>query len=283
MYPLVAGHHLNFSKEKSYPVSPLWRINNMDRKLIIAGNWKMNKTASGTKDVLDELKSKVADITEIEIIVCPPFTSLNAAVSALRDSNIFVGAQNVHWEQNGAFTGEVSTEMLLEIPVEYVIIGHSERRQYFGETDQTVNRRLRAALDAGLNPIVCIGETLEQRQAGDTENVVSGQLEKSLEGLTGDEMRCTTIAYEPVWAIGTGVTAAPEQAQEVHALIRNRVNDRFGDEIGRYVRIQYGGSVKAGNSAQLLSKPDIDGALVGGASLDPNEFSALIRNAFRRE
>ena len=249
----------------------------MQSKLIIAGNWKMNYTAETAVHVINTLKTKVSDITSVDIVICPPFTALTAAVETSKGSNISIGAQNVHWKSNGAFTGEISAEMLKEISVKYVIIGHSERRQYFGETDQTVNQRLLAALEAELLPIVCVGETLEQRQNNETERVITHQISKCLSGLSLEQMERTIIAYEPVWAIGTGMTATPEQAQEVHHLIRGLIIERFNSTVATKIRIQYGGSVKVDNAYQLMSKPDINGALVGGASLKADEFSELIK------
>ncbi len=250
----------------------------MSRKLIIAGNWKMNYTMAETKAMLTELKAKVADIKSIDIAICPTFTSLATAVEVCRGSNVGIGAQNVHWEASGAFTGEISTEMLRELAVEYVIIGHSERRQFFGETNESVNQRLHAALAAGLKPMVCCGETYAQRQGDETEAIVSAQIKAGLAGLTDAQMAGIVIAYEPVWAIGTGLTASPQQAQDVHALIRNLVREMYG-AVADKVRIQYGGSVKASNVAELMSCPDIDGALVGGASLKAEDFSQLLHNA----
>ena len=237
----------------------------MSRKVIIAGNWKMNKTAAEGKALVDALKPLVADVCPdvADIVVCPTFTTLAAVIDAVKGSNIKVGAQNVHWAESGAFTGEISAAMLKELGVEYVILGHSERRQYFGETDETVNKRLKAALAAGLKPIVCVGELLEERETGKTEKVLFTQLE----------------AYEPVWAIGTGKTATPEIAEETHNYIRCTLNDMFGKEIGEGVRIQYGGSMKAENAKELVAQPNIDGGLIGGAALKADSFSALIHNA----
>jgi triosephosphate isomerase len=251
----------------------------MARKLAIAGNWKLNHNAATTTQVVAGLKAELGDITAADVIICPPFTSLAAAAAAAAGSSIAVGAQNVHWAANGAYTGEISADMLKEIRVTYVIIGHCERRQYFGETDETVQQRLRAALDAGLLPIACVGETLTEREAGDTEGVVGRQIEGGLAGLSDEEMAGTIIAYEPVWAIGTGLTATPEQAQAVHAFIRGRIAAAHSAAIADQVRIQYGGSVKADNAAELMGQADIDGALVGGASLTVNDFAALVRNA----
>jgi triosephosphate isomerase len=223
----------------------------MARKVIIAGNWKMNKTASEGKKLVEELKGKVAGIDKVEIVVCPPFTSLESVVSAAKGSNVKVGAQNIHWAENGAFTGEVSGAMLKEAGVEYVIIGHSERRQYFGETDETVNKRLKAALAAGLKPIVCVGELLEERESNKTEKVLDIQIRKGLEGISAADMEKVVLAYEPVWAIGTGKTATPEMAQETHAFIRKVLVALFG-KTADGVRIQYGGSMKPENAAELV-------------------------------
>jgi triosephosphate isomerase len=253
----------------------------MARKVIIAGNWKMNKTASEAKALVEELKGKVKDITSVEIVVCPPFTSLDAAVKAAAGSNVKVGAQNIHWAENGAFTGEISAQMLKETGVEYVIIGHSERRQYFGETDETVNKRLKAALAAGLKPMVCVGELLEDREGGNTEKVLFTQLEGGLSGISAEQMEQIVIAYEPVWAIGTGKTATPEMADETHCYIRQQLGDMFSQEVAEKIRIQYGGSMKADNAAALVAQPNIDGGLIGGASLKADSFADLIRNSIK--
>lgn len=256
----------------------------MSRKVIIAGNWKMNKTAAEGKALVEALKPLVADVCPdcAEIVVCPPFTTLAAVVEAARGSNIKVGAQNVHWAESGAFTGEISAAMLKEAGAEFVILGHSERRQYFGETDETVNKRLKAALAAGLKPIVCIGELLEEREGGRTEEVLARQLEGGLAGLTGEEMSRVVIAYEPVWAIGTGKTATPEMAELTHNFIRCTLNDLFGSEIGEGVRIQYGGSMKPENAKELVAQRNIDGGLIGGAALKAESFSALVHNAIAK-
>ena len=247
----------------------------MARKKMIAGNWKMYKTVAEGKTLLAELKAKVKDAAGVDIVVCPPFTTLSAAAQELQGTHIQVGAQNVHWEFQGAFTGEISAPMLREIPVAFVIVGHSERRQYNGETDETVNTRLKAALGGGLLPIVCIGETLAERDAGKTEAVVERQIRIGLAGLTAAQLAKTVIAYEPVWAIGTGRTATPAQAQEVHAFIRGQLTDLFG-AMAAEVRILYGGSVKPENARQLMAEADIDGALVGGASLKAADFTAIV-------
>src|SRR5437867_11959107 len=250
------------------------------RKLIIAGNWKMYKTASEALALVNALKREVEGVLEhVEIVVCPPFTVLYAVSTILQDSDIKLGAQNVHWEKEGAFTGEIAPGMLKELFVRYAIVGHSERRQLFGETDAGVNKRAKAALKNGLRPIVCVGETLQHRDAGMTQAVVIEQLEGSLAGFTKDDILESVIAYEPVWAIGTGRNATPEQAQEVHRFIREMVERTFDATTAAKVRIQYGGSVKPANAADLLSQPDVDGALVGGASLDVKGFADIVRSA----
>jgi triosephosphate isomerase len=251
----------------------------MARKVIIAGNWKMNKTAAEGKALVEELKPLVADITDAEVVVCPTFTSIGAVVEAAKGSNVKVGSQNIHWAESGAFTGEISADMLKEAGVEYVIIGHSERRQYFGETDETVNKRLQAALAAGLIPLVCIGELLEEREGGKTEDVLKTQLTGGLAGISAEDMKKSVIAYEPVWAIGTGKTATPEMAEEAHAFIRKVLADLFDADTAEAVRIQYGGSMKPENSKELVAQADIDGGLIGGASLKAASFAELIKNA----
>lgn len=229
------------------------------------------------KALVQSLKDLVKDVTNVEIVVCPPFISLHAVKEMLAGSRIGLGAQNVYWEKSGAFTGEVSAPMLKSVGCTYVIIGHSERRTYFGETDETVNKRIFAALAEGLKPIVCIGETLEEREAGKTFEVIKRQVEGGLANLSVEQMATVVIAYEPVWAIGTGKTATPAQAQEVHAFIRKLLNDIFGQTTAEATRIQYGGSVKPDNAAELMAQPDIDGALVGGASLKADSFEKIIK------
>ncbi len=251
----------------------------MSRKVIIAGNWKMNLTASEGKKLVEELKGLVADKKNVDIVVCPTFTTLSAVVEAAKGSNIKVGAQNIHWADHGAFTGEISGAMLKEAGVEYVIIGHSERRQYFGETDATVNSRLQAALKAGLKPIVCIGETLAEREGNKTNCVLATQLRGGLADISADVMKDIVLAYEPVWAIGTGKTATPEMAEETHAFIRKELTAMFGKECAELVRIQHGGSMKGENAASLVAQADIDGGLIGGASLKAGSFAELIANA----
>ena len=246
------------------------------RKKIVAGNWKMNKTASEAAALIDGIKKEVVDVTKVDVVVCPPFTNLQVAAAACAGSNVKLGAQNVHWEASGAYTGEISAAMLKDLGVEYVIIGHSERRQYFGETDATVNARTKAALAAGLIPIVCVGETLAERDAGNMETVVVRQTKAGLDGLGGDLAK-VVIAYEPVWAIGTGRTASPAQAQEVHALIRRTLAEIADGDLANTIRIQYGGSMKPENAKELMSQPDIDGGLIGGAALKADSFAAIVK------
>ena len=239
----------------------------------------MNKTASEAEKILMELKLKLSPYCEkLNIAVCPAFTALETSARILHGSNIRLGSQDVSAKENGAYTGEVSAKMLLDLGVTYAIVGHSERRQYHGETDALINEKAKMALKSGLLPIVCIGETLQERENGKTYDVITTQVNGSLKGLTSEEIIKTTIAYEPVWAIGTGKTASKEQAQEVHALIRKLLAGTYGSEIAEKVIIQYGGSVKPENSAELMAQQDIDGALVGGASLDPEVFTKLISN-----
>jgi triosephosphate isomerase (TIM) len=248
------------------------------RQPIIAGNWKMYKTATEAEALVRALKPLVAS-ARAEVVICPPFTALERVVDLLPGSNIVLGAQNVYWENEGAFTGEVAPGMLRDLSVTYVIVGHSERRQFFGEADETVGRRAVAALKAGLRPIVCVGERLEEREAGQTEAVVLRQLRAAVADFDASAVERFVVAYEPVWAIGTGKVATPEQAQEVHALLRGFLAERFGEEAAGSLRIQYGGSVKPDNAAELLSRPDIDGALVGGASLTAESFAAIVAAA----
>jgi triosephosphate isomerase len=247
------------------------------RKPIIAGNWKMNTTVAEAVALVEDLKPRVKDVTEVEVVVCPPFISLVPVAEALKGSNIGLGAQNMYWEKSGAFTAEVSGPMLVSAGCDYVIIGHSERRQYFGETDETVNKRVFAALDDGLKPIVCVGETLQERERENTFKVIKQQITGGLAGLSVAQMETIVIAYEPVWAIGTGKTATPAQAQEVHAFIRKELAGMFGEATANATRIQYGGSVKPNNATELMSQADIDGALVGGAALKADSFEAIVK------
>ena len=253
-------------------------MNKSKRAAIIAGNWKMNKNRAEAKALIEELKPLVKD-ADCGVIVCVPFTDLETVLAATEGSNICVGAQNCHFAPSGAFTGEIAATMLTEMGVEYVVLGHSERRQYFGETDVTVNKRLRAALDAGLKPIVCVGELLEQREQGVTAEVVGMQTRIALGGVSVDELKNIIIAYEPVWAIGTGKTATADQAGEVCGLIRATVADLYGKEAADGLTIQYGGSMNAGNAAELLAQEDVDGGLIGGAALKAPDFSAIVAAA----
>ena len=250
-----------------------------ERKLIIAGNWKMNKTVAESLDLANGLVRELKEVKELDIAICPPFTALSEVSKAVIDSNIRLGAQNMSQNGYGAHTGEIAAGMLKEFSTKYVILGHSERREYQRESDELIAAKAKAAHEAGLKPIVCVGEQLEERESGNTENIVGTQVRGSLAGLTTEEMLGTVIAYEPVWAIGTGKTATAEQAQEVHAFIRSLLADLFDSDTAKAVRIQYGGSVKPDNARELMSQPDVDGALVGGASLDVRVFSELIKNS----
>jgi triosephosphate isomerase len=247
------------------------------RKKVIAGNWKMYKTPDQTREFFHEFLPLVKDHDRDEIVVCPTFLCLDAAITAAKGSNVVVGAQDVHWEKEGAFTGEINAAMLVSIGVTHVIIGHSERRQYFGETDDTVNLKLKSALEAGLTPIVCVGEVLEEREAGLTDDVLRRQCVRAFHKVSAKKAAKLVIAYEPVWAIGTGKTATPEIASDAHAIIRAEATKAFGPEFADQLRILYGGSVKPENAKALMSEPEIDGALVGGASLDPKSFAAIVK------
>lgn len=249
------------------------------RKLVIAGNWKMNKTSAEALDLVQGLRRELSGVKEVDIIVCPPFTALGAVSNAIMDSNIRLGAQNMSENANGAFTGEISAEMLKEFLVRYVILGHSERRQYQKEADALIAKKAAAAHAASLKPIICVGETLGEREAGITEKVVGTQVRGSLEGISKEQAEETIVAYEPVWAIGTGKTATTQQAQEVHAFIRRTLTELYGDAAAKRMRIQYGGSVKPSNARELMSQPDVDGALVGGASLEVRSFSDIVKNS----
>jgi len=246
------------------------------RKIMIAGNWKMYKTVPEAVALVRELKEKVGETETVEIVVAPPFTALTAVHEALKGSRIALAAQNLHYENEGAFTGEVSPEMVKDTGCRYVILGHSERRGIFGESSETVNRKVRAALNAGLLPILCVGESLSEREADKTMEVVGGQLRQGLSGISDSEISRIVIAYEPIWAIGTGKTATPEQANEVHSRIRNLLSELYDTEVAARTRILYGGSVKPANAAELLGCPDIDGALVGGAALTAESFIGII-------
>lgn len=244
------------------------------RKAIIAGNWKMNKTPDEAAALIEELKPLVAN-ARAEVVVCPPFVCLETAARVLQGSNIRLGAQNVHFEKSGAFTGEVTTGMLKALGVEYVIIGHSERRQYFAETDETVNKKVKASLEAGLTPIICVGETLEQRERGVTAEVVCMQTKLALQGLSAEQVSGLVIAYEPIWAIGTGKTATSQDANDTIKCIRSAVADVFGSASEK-IRIQYGGSMNPKNASELMAMSDIDGGLIGGASLRAEDFSKVV-------
>ncbi|MDD4238620.1 MAG: triose-phosphate isomerase [Desulfotomaculaceae bacterium] len=252
------------------------------RRSIIAGNWKMFKTLAEASALVEALKPLNTVTSKVEVVVCPSFTALERVVAVLRGTNIAVGAQDVYWEDSGAFTGEISPVMLKDIGCHYVIIGHSERRQFFGETDEQVNRKVKAVLKHGLVPIMCVGETLVEREAGRTEQVIYTQAAAGLTGLTADQAGSLVIAYEPVWAIGTGKTASEGDAQQVIAYIRSLVREWYGASAAEQVRIQYGGSVKPGNTAGLMAQPDIDGALVGGASLEAASFAGIVQAAAGR-
>ena len=254
-------------------------MNRQTRNTVIAGNWKMNLTPSKAKAVIEELKPLVAGKDNCTTILCVPFVDIATAVEAAKGSNIKIGAQNVHFEEKGAFTGEIAADMLLEIGAEYVIIGHSERRQYFGETDETVNKRVLAALKAGLKVILCVGEVLEEREQDITAEIVSLQTKIALLGVDEEMMKNVIIAYEPVWAIGTGKTATADQADEVCGIIRNVIEAKYGKTVAEATTIQYGGSMNAANSAELLSKVNVDGGLIGGASLKAADFAVIVNNA----
>ena len=254
-------------------------MNRRYRKTIIAGNWKMNMTATETKAFAEDFKAQLPKTKWCDIVLCVPAVDISAAVRAFKDSRVAIGAQNLYFEPKGAFTGEVSAAMLADLGVRYVIVGHSERRQYFGETDMTVNRKVKAALEAGLNPIICVGESLEQREMGVTMELIALQLKSALAGVPAEQVRKCVIAYEPVWAIGTGKTATGEQAAEVCTFIRATIRGLYGARIARGVTIQYGGSMKPDNAGELLSHEDIDGGLIGGASLKPDQLMAIIHAA----
>lgn len=249
------------------------------RKFVIAGNWKMHKTNPEAYKLVEEIKEKSTGITKTQIIICPPFTALSLVAEQIKGSNIGLGAQNMYWEEQGAYTGETSPSMIKSTGATYVIIGHSERRQFFGETDETVNKKINAALKANLKPIVCIGESLEERESGVTKDVVNNQVEKAFSGIDAESMSNIILAYEPIWAIGTGKTATPDQAQDVHSFIRKMIGGLYNTEVSSQLVIQYGGSVKPGNAPELLSQPDIDGALVGGACLEADSFTGIINAA----
>ncbi len=252
---------------------------NTRRKPIVAGNWKMNKNVAEASAFVQDIKPGLDHKRGVDVIVCPPFTSLAAVSAIVTGSGILLGAQNMHWEKSGAYTGEVSAEMLRELYCHYVILGHSERRTLFGETDEGVNRKVRAALASHLVPIVCIGETLEQRNAGNMEDVLATQVKNGLTGIEKKELKDMVVAYEPVWAIGTGVSATAAQAQDAHRFIRGLLKEISDDKTAAAVRILYGGSVKPSNAKELFGQPDIDGGLIGGAALDEESFLAIVNAA----
>ncbi|HDS85140.1 MAG TPA: triose-phosphate isomerase [Phycisphaerales bacterium] len=247
------------------------------RKPFIAGNWKMNTNSATAVALAAGLVKELESVETVDVAVCPPFVYLQSVAAALSASNIAMGAQDVYFEGNGAFTGEISCEMLKDCSCSYVILGHSERRHVIGETDELINKKLKAAIAGGLMPIFCVGELLEERDGGKTMEVVESQVRKGLEGLCEERIQAVTIAYEPVWAIGTGRTATPEQAQEVHAMIRGLLEKMFDKTIAESLRIQYGGSAKPGNTAELMAQPDVDGLLVGGASLKVDDFAQMVK------
>lgn len=253
-------------------------MNKAKRRTVIAGNWKMNKTPSETTALINEMKPLVKD-ADCDVVLCVPFVDIAAAIEASKGSNIRIGAENVHFKESGAYTGEVSAKMLKECGVEYVVIGHSERRQYFGETDQTVNLRTLAALNGGLKAIVCVGETLEQRELGYTETLLKYQTKMALTNVTAEQLKNVIIAYEPVWAIGTGVTATAEQADEGNGFVRSAIEEVYGKDAAETVTVQYGGSMNAKNADELLSKVNVDGGLIGGASLKAEDFSIIVKAA----
>ena len=254
-------------------------MNRRYRKTIIAGNWKMNKTPSETKAFAEEFKAILPKTKWCDIVVCVPAADLSAAVRAFKDSRIAVGAQNVYFEKSGAYTGEISADMLADLGVRYVIVGHSERRALFGETDEIVNKKVHAALNAGLNPIICVGESLAQREMGVTMELITLQVKSALAGVGAEQMRRCVIAYEPIWAIGTGKTATAQQAGEVCTHIRATIRGLYGARVARSVTIQYGGSMNPKNAQELLAQPDVDGGLIGGAALKPEQFVEIIHAA----
>lgn len=254
-------------------------MNRRYRKTIIAGNWKMNKTPSEAKTLIEEMKPLLSKAKWCEMVLCVPFTDIQAAVKAAKGSKIAIGAENMHFEKSGAFTGEISADMLKELGVKYVIVGHSERRQYFNETDETCNKKVKAAIENGLRPILCVGESLAEREQDVTMEVIRKQVKIALQGVAAEDIKKVVIAYEPIWAIGTGKTATSEQAGEVCAKIRDCLRELYGARAARAITIQYGGSMNAKNAAELLAQPDVDGGLIGGASLKSADFAAIVEAA----
>ena len=251
-------------------------MNRRYRKTVIAGNWKMNMTATETKKFAEDLKKIMPRAKWCDTLICVPACNISVAMKAFKDLKISVGAENVYFEEKGAYTGEISADMLTDLGVEYVVIGHSERRQYFAETNETVNKRTKAALAGGLKPIICVGESLDQREQGVTEELVRMQVKIALNGVTADELKNVVIAYEPIWAIGTGKTATADQAEEVCAAIRKVVGELYGEDAAKALTVQYGGSMNPKNAEELLSKPDVDGGLIGGASLKADQFAVIV-------
>ena len=251
----------------------------MGRRILIAGNWKMNKTATEAAALVTEIKRDVFDVDNVDILVCPPFTALAVVGDVVRDSNVSLGAQNMYFEDKGAYTGEISTAMLKDCGCTHVIIGHSERRTIFNESDETINKKVKKALEADLIPILCIGEKLEEREANKSFEVITNQLEGDLAGIDSDNIKKIIIAYEPVWAIGTGKTATSEQAQEAHAFIRNLIKEKYDSVVADGIIILYGGSMKPANVEELVSQPDVDGGLIGGASLEAASFVELVKKS----
>jgi triosephosphate isomerase len=247
------------------------------RKPFIAGNWKMNTDSASAVALAAGLAKELSSVDTVDVAVCPPFVYLQSVAAALSASNVALGSQNIYFEEKGAFTGEISCAMLKDTSCAYAIIGHSERRHVMGETDAMINKKISAAISGGLLPIFCVGELLEDRQGGTTNEVVASQIKNGLEGICAESVQAVTVAYEPVWAIGTGLTATPEQAQEVHAMIRGLLAELYGNEIAQAIRIQYGGSAKPSNTAELMAQPDVDGLLVGGASLKVEDFAAMVK------
>ncbi len=248
----------------------------MARKVFIAGNWKMNTTVDEAVELAKSVVEAVGSVTDVDVAICPPYTNLSAVAQVLKGSNVKLGAQDVHWEEKGAYTGKVSCDMLKSVGVEYVIIGHSEQRTYFSETNETVNKKVKAVLGKELKPIVCVGETLDERNDGKMEKIVDSHVKGAFKGLSKGEALICTIAYEPVWAIGTGVTATPDQANEAHAFIRKILAEMYDQETAESIRIQYGGSMKPTNAKELLGKPDVDGGLIGGAALKADDFKGIV-------
>lgn len=249
----------------------------MSRKNFIAGNWKMNTTADQARALAQEVVAVVGQVDDVDVAVCPPYTNLATVAEVIKGSNVKLGAQDVHWEPKGAFTGKVSCDMLKNVGVTYVIVGHSEQRSYFGETDETVNKKTKAVLAADLLPIVCVGETLEERKSGSMDKVIDRQVRGAFDGISAQDAEKCTIAYEPVWAIGTGETASPEQANQAHVFIRKIVSELFGEQISNIIRIQYGGSMKPDNAKALLAQSDVDGGLIGGAALKAGDFAGIVQ------